>query len=95
MIRKYAVAIIRTYTITSPLCCFARLTKTNVEANRFQTCAGRFGWVLVCAVRVIERLKSGTITEPEGTEGGEDDEGERVAKYPLRSISLARTQTHG
>jgi hypothetical protein len=59
------------------------LTKTNVEAISVETCADCGVRVGVRAVGMVERLKSGSPTKPEGTERAEDDEGEGIAENPL------------
>lgn len=59
------------------------LTDADVEASRFQ--AGAFGIARVGVVTVgtVRWDQSGAVAEPEGAEGGKDDEGECVAENPL------------
>jgi len=54
------------------------LTKTRTEPNRIEPVGGDVGG-RIGPVRVVEGLQRGGPAEPEGAEGTEDDEGERVA----------------
>jgi hypothetical protein len=60
-----------------------RLTDADVEASRFQAGTCSIAGVSVVAVGAVRGDQSGGVAEPEGAEGGEDDEGECVAENPL------------
>jgi hypothetical protein len=59
------------------------LTDSDVEASRLQAGALGIAWVSVVAVGAVRGDQRGGVAEPEGAEGGEDDEGECVAEDPL------------
>jgi hypothetical protein len=59
------------------------LTDADVEASRFQAGACGIAGVGVVAVGAVRGDQGGGVAEPEGAEGGEDDEGECVAEDPL------------
>lgn len=68
----------------------AGLTKGSVESGYRET----FSWIVdrvrsVGASSIVHGRQSHAESDPEGTKGSKDDEGEGVADYPLHGVSNA------
>lgn len=75
-----------------------KLTETGAESN----CGKAIGGIIrrrVCAVGIVKGLKGSCVAEPEGAEGAEYNEGERVADDELdlldsRTLIIDHTARH-
>jgi hypothetical protein len=75
-----------------------KLTETGAESNSGEAIGG-ITRRRVCAVRIVEGLEGSCVAEPEGAEGAEDNEGERVADDELgllgtRTLRIDHTARH-